>query len=100
MKEQIKDLICQELNQAKSKNPPFSSSHEGWAVLLEEIEELTTEINHIKQVNEQLWNHVRINDAQGQQEAVDKIYLTAINTVCEAIQVAAMALKFSEMLKG
>lgn len=61
-------LICveQELRQAREKFGPFNSAHEGYAVILEELDEL--------------WEAVRRNDVQQQHD--------------EAIQVAAMALRF------
>jgi hypothetical protein len=54
--------------------PPFNSAHEGYAVLAEEVDEL--------------WQHVKVN-----QKKRDLVAMRA-----EAIQVAAMALKFVDML--
>lgn len=50
--------------------PKFNSAHEGFAVLKEEVDEL--------------WDHVKINQKKRDIEAMKK----------EAIQVAAMALRF------
>ena len=51
--------------------PPFNSAHEGYAVLLEEVDEL--------------WDHVKTKQKLRDIEAMKK----------EAIQVAAMALRFA-----
>lgn len=51
--------------------PPFNSAHEGYGVLLEEVDEL--------------WAHVKTNQKRRDIEAMKK----------EAIQVAAMALRFA-----
>jgi len=62
-------LLCEidaELTRAQSLFPAFHSAHEGYAVLLEEVEEL--------------WFEVRHNNPPGARQ--------------EAIQVAAMALRF------
>ena len=61
------DEIVSELNDAKAKFPPFNSYHEGYAVIFEEMDEL--------------WAEIKGNTAP---EFVRK----------EAIQVAAMALRF------
>lgn len=45
MKEQTAiDLIVEEYHKASKKFPEFNSAHEGYAVLLEEVEELWDEI--------------------------------------------------------
>lgn len=60
-----------ELLKAKAKWPPFHSAHEGYAVLLEEVDELKAHV----------WTRQ------------DKRDLPAMRK--EAIQVAAMALRFA-----
>ena len=57
-----------------AKWPPFNSAHEGYAILAEEVDEL--------------WAHVKTNQT--------KRDLTAMRA--EAIQVAAMAIKFVQMI--
>jgi|SRR6202035_1595363 len=58
--------VLAELDRATALFGPFHSAHEGYAVMLEEFEEL--------------WDEIKANNA--------------INTRKEAIQVAAMALRF------
>lgn len=60
-----------ELLRATATWPPFNSAHEGYAVLAEEVDEL--------------WQHVKTNQKRRD--------LTAMRR--EAIQVAAMALRFA-----
>lgn len=62
------ELVAGELRTAVGRFPPFSSPHEGYAVILEELEEL--------------WEHVRCNTGRT---------LTARH---EAIQLAAMAARY------
>lgn len=69
----ILDEVAAELDRAK-KFKPFNSAHEGYAVLLEEVDEL----------KEQVWMNQTKRD-------LDKMRK-------EAIQVAAMAVKFVEMM--
>lgn len=65
------DDVQRELAAAKAKFPAMRSAHEGYAILLEEVDEL--------------WEEVRKKQPQDKQ-AMRK----------EAIQVAAMALRFAE----
>lgn len=67
----IIDGMTLELVDASAKWPPFNSAHEGFAVLAEEVDEL--------------WAHVKVNQKRRDLAAMRK----------EAIQVAAMALRFA-----
>ncbi len=64
------DDVIDELNRA-FKWPPFNSAHEGFSVLAEEVDEL--------------WDHVKVNQKCRDVAAMRK----------EAIQVAAMAIRFA-----
>jgi NTP pyrophosphatase (non-canonical NTP hydrolase) len=64
-------LVSFELHQAMQNWPPFNSAHEGYAVLAEEVDEL--------------WSHVKTNQKRRDLRAMRK----------EALQVAAMALRFA-----
>jgi hypothetical protein len=69
------DLVVNELLRAKQNHPrPFSSFHEGFAVILEEVDELKKEV----------WESKAGTDPSRMRE--------------EAIQVAAMAMRFIEEL--
>jgi NTP pyrophosphatase (non-canonical NTP hydrolase) len=68
--EEALDLVAQEYKAANEKFPGFNSPHEGYAVLLEEVEEL--------------WEEIKNN----------KSPMSAMRQKDEAIQVAAMAIKF------
>ena len=63
-------LIVQEYGRATNKNGPFHSAHEGYAVILEELDELKAEI----------WKNEQNRD-------YDKM-------MREAVQVAAMGIRF------
>lgn len=69
--EQVGEAITDELLQAISKWPPFNSAHEAFAVLHEEFDELKA--------------HVWMNQKKRDLDAMKK----------EAIQVAAMAVRFA-----
>lgn len=68
----VADAAVEEALRASQNWPPFNSAHEGFAILLEEVDELKA--------------HVWTNQKRRDLEAMRK----------EALQVAAMALRFAE----
>lgn len=62
-----------EITTARLKHGSFNSSHEGYAVILEELDEL--------------WDHVKANTGYTE------------NARIEAIQIAAMAIKYALMIE-
>ena len=63
------DALATEVNRARSKFQDFNSPHEGYAVIAEELDEL--------------WQHVKENTGRGDEART------------EAIQIAAMALRYA-----
>lgn len=63
-------LVLIEFKKAYEKNSPFNSQHEGYAVLLEELDEL--------------WDEIKLKDELRDPK----------NTLAEAVQVTAMGLRF------
>lgn len=63
-------IVMRELNDAQSKFPKFNSAHEGYAVILEELDELWKEVKK----NNKIRSKSRLKD--------------------EAKQVSAMAMRF------
>lgn len=69
----VEDILA-ELARAESRFPPFNSGHEGYAVILEELDEL--------------WNEIRLKSG------------TKEGRRTEAIQVAAMSIRFLKDISG
>jgi len=69
----IKNLIIQELDEAREKFPPNHSPHEGYAVLLEEIEELQEDMNSLQDQNQHLWNAIKTNSHVAQSVDINKM---------------------------
>ncbi len=61
MKEAINELVKQELSNANEKFPLFQSLHEGYAVMLEEVEEVSDEIETIKGKLDVAWHLIKAN---------------------------------------
>lgn len=86
-----------ELESANERFPQFHSEHEGWAIMQEEAEELQGECASIGMAMEQLWHRIRGGIPTAQHVALVEQYAEA--AACEAIQVAAMARKYLDMLE-
>jgi hypothetical protein len=63
--------VSEELDKALRKHPKFNGAHEGWAVILEEVDEL--------------WDEVKVRANKRRRDKMRK----------EALQIAAMALRFA-----
>ena len=91
----IHNLIEEEMAEANKLHPLFSSPHEAWAVIREEIEELHEEIVAIG-LQGDMW--YRIREDCGTEEILKQLKAHAIYAVQEGIQVAAMAAKALDSL--
>ena len=86
-----------ELNRANAKFPLFASTHEGYAVTLEEVEEAQEAMDNVKSSMGVLWDRVRgreIAPFLEKETSPTAIYNQAIDAACEMVQVAAMLLKY------
>lgn len=95
---QVRALVKVELSAANERFPQFHSQHEGWAVIWEEVNELSEETELVEKTIKELWEHIKSNKPSGLiGYDAEWIGRYAINAACEAIQVAAMCKKFLEM---
>lgn len=99
MRNEIEMLAKEELRSANEKFPLFHSSPEGYAVILEEVQELSEEAAEMEKTINSWWLYIRRNeDINVQKKRVDRIREHAVNAVMEAIQVIAMCDKFEMSL--
>ena len=85
----VRLLVKKELVAANKKFPMFSSAHEGWAVIREELQEVKDDHYMLEQYLEnRLWNEVRYNN-----EIPKEAQHRAVHMAVEAIQTAAMICK-------
>lgn len=66
----VTNEVTKELARALKIHPPMNSAHEGWAVLLEEVDEL--------------WDEIKLRPSLRDKQRMRE----------EAVQVAAMAMRF------
>lgn len=97
MEKLLKDLSVMardELERANHEFPPFASDHEGYAVILEELDEMNEEVEAARRTLACIWRAVKTNtagDAKNMLLAAKGAFLQA---AAEAIQAAAMCDKF------
>jgi hypothetical protein len=94
----IEQLVLEEYISANEKFPMFSSSHEAWAVLKEEIEEFADECYGIFNPISDLWRFVKTNDVNSQKDVLLLIKNHALRASEELIQVMAMIHKYEMYL--
>lgn len=100
VRKDVEALVEKELKAANEKFPLFNSAHEGYAVLLEEIEELDGENASIKYDARCLWGAVKGNNTEAVKETILHMSERAVNAAIEAIQTAAMCEKFKMSLEA
>lgn len=101
--DKIQKLIEAELERAGAiHGDKFHSSHEAYAVLKEETEELNDEIRKmvIDGFMRRVWSGVKKDLKPNQISNVDSIKKGVIGLIAEAVQVAAMCEKYLNFLEG
>lgn len=94
-------LIANELDFARDEHgDTFASLHEGAAVLKEEIEEANDDNIEVKGFYRLLWDAVKEDNDSEARDMAEEIASRAELLACEAIQVAAMALKFVDTVES
>lgn len=102
MKELIKGvskLAEEEAERSMVKHPLFNSTHEGYAVIKEEVEEVAEELDHVISNLNKMWWQIRVDNGELSIKYVGLIKRYATNLAAESIQVAAMAQKFIDSFK-
>lgn len=94
---ELEPLVVSELNRANLVNPQFHSSHEGFAVIKEEVEEAGEEYQCMDSHLARMWMLLRTNWDEEARECVSAVRYRAIELAAEAIQVAAMCDKYMNM---
>lgn len=94
----IKKAVCHELrNIVKKYGPTYASEHEGYAVLLEEVEEACEAANYMQDALKILWTSIRQNEFSNFE--LTQVYRFAMALANEAVQIAAVCERFMETVK-
>lgn len=91
----VEALVEAELLRASAKfGERHHSPHEAYAVMLEELEETQAELSKASSMLSGYWGAVKLNHPQDYlNDAANRAKFLAIQTACEAIQLAAMCEK-------
>ena len=98
LKEKIGQIVSEEVEKAYDTFGPFRSAHEGYALVLEEYEEATEELELIKNRLALLWESVKIN--QPSSGIAGGVWIHAEMLAVEAIHVAVTAIRMARLLTG
>lgn len=91
----IKTAVFNELNKIDTEELAFHSDHEGWTVLLEEVEEAKAELVGVEDAVEELKQLIFADEYVSlKKDVLRDIRDCAIYCAAEAVQVAAVATKF------
>lgn len=96
--ENINKLVDSELENSKNRFNNINSSHEGYAVILEEVEEVQEEIINFEQSLQTLWKAVKNNSTEDQSEHIKAMEIISTQIIKESIQIAAMCKRYNEDL--
>ncbi|WP_087064451.1 hypothetical protein [Intestinibacillus massiliensis] len=95
VKDDVIELVGKELASANKRFPPFRSPHEGYAVILEELQEAQDELCNSIVNFDQAWGLIKAD--QYPYSHVRRSYNATVDAICELIQYAAMQRKFLDM---
>lgn len=96
----VRRLLNQELAIARHDNGHFfNSPHEGYGVILEELDEAQEENYKLVRATERLLGAIRRNNRREIETGCFRIEDHATRAACELIQTAAMARKMRESLE-
>lgn len=90
----LENAVRLELQNAMEKFKDFQSAHEGYAVALEELEELEYEFQQVKEDMAFLWRSVKKDDRVNSELAVRSMIRNSRKLLREAVQLVAMAKRF------
>lgn len=101
LRKEVEAAAMAELNRANEKFPLFNSTHEGYAVILEEAEEAQEAMENVKTSLAVLWDRVKGIEVAcflDEDTTPTAIFHQAIDAACEMVQTAAMLLKYEMSL--
>ena len=98
------EKLVEQLIQAEYKNAcenwsdKYHSLHEGYAILLEEIEEVKKEIKHLKMDKKVFWNKIKENETEGVKQMLIFLNENVENTMKELAQVGVVLMKIKNTI--
>ena len=98
--ESINQAVAYELqNIVKDHGAVYASEHEGYAVLLEEVQEACEASKYMQDNLEAVWSDIRNNFLEGIESDLGQVKEWALALAEEAVQCAAVCERFFETIK-
>lgn len=98
VRDKLPALADEEYAASMEVHPFFASAHEGYSVLLEEVEEAEKEMRDVRVNLDVLWRCVRHDNPEAVKKVAARVVGKALNLAAEAIQVMAMGTKIIDSL--
>lgn len=96
----VEQLIKVEYQNACEKfGDKYNSLHEGYAVLLEEVEEVEREMSFLKRWLENCWESIKSENKYYQNECIEQLEICNTNAMKELAQVGAVLMKIKNTLE-
>ena len=86
-------VVLELIHATKTYGTSYHSLHEGYAVLLEEVEEAAKELDYIENHLSMIWYAVKSDNEAEVKSNARVIALDAVNLAKEAVQIAAVCRK-------
>lgn len=90
----INKLVDEEYTRANTIKPAFSSDHEGYAVIQEEIEEAEDRIEAAKECKDLAWESIKVDYPNGAHEKIREMRYCLAYAAAELVRAIAMCDKF------
>lgn len=95
----VRDLVQAEYgNICANWGGTYNTLHEGYSILLEEIEEVREEIKHLKMDKKVFWNNIKENETEGVKLTLSFLNEDVENAMKELAQVGAVLLKIQNTI--
>lgn len=82
----------------KEHGMEYHTTHEGYGVLLEEVQECKEEAARIEKQLENLWTMIRNDKVNFMWNQIENVKQAALSCAEEAVQVAAVCVKFQDTI--
>ena len=97
----VNQLIQAEYENACEKfGDKYHSLHEGYAILLEEVEEAEKETKFLEKWLDNFWNSIRNNNSFDKKECIEEMIECVENAIKELAQCGAVIMKIKNTLEG
>lgn len=97
--DKLENVIKAEYREANRNYAMFSSPHEGYGVVKEEVEEMAAELDTLYELFANFWDCVKRDDDEGANEFIMGVENRAHLMASEAVQVSAMCRKYKDSSK-